>query len=418
MRPLKKLYFCVKTQVAQKNVSESYNPLLRIGLLFRKIKLIRRIGRRRKAEKAALRHAARLRELSVKQWQKQRRRRLIRFVIRRTIHQLFQEKPGKPPIKKTDNIVPKEPHPYTQWARRKRIIRFLWRRFYHNLRYGENKKPSHGKIFWKTIGLAGKLSIVFNSLSASLIAYFFISFSGQIINYFLAPTFGYTAALRYYRVIYFITPRDYTPDAVKTLFSIEPFTALALGTISLIIYLYVRRFEGVLKQVFLWAYFWGMILFFGALAVGNILTKGFGHVLTYLYLMDTAKLILTMSALGVLLLVGTFSRMLFLSQANCYFGELNHYMVNRFVRYQVVLPFVLSILVIVIFKLPRVQYYEAFTLLSGFIFILPVWQTPLTGPELLFEDHGKLYLRRRMLLISLFIWVLYRMFTDPTLLGL
>lgn len=48
--------------------------------------------------------------------------------------------------------------------------------------------------------------MVLNSFAASLIAYWFISFAGQLLNYLMAHTFGYDSAIRYYRVIYFISP--------------------------------------------------------------------------------------------------------------------------------------------------------------------------------------------------------------------
>lgn len=362
-------------------------------------------------------HAARLRQLNERQWLKRRRRRLIRFVIRRSIRQLFQQKKTEVIVPEVKTIQVKEATPYTTWGRRKRIIRFLLRRFYRNLRYGDPESRRKGYTIWKTIGPAGKLAMVLNSFSSALVAYLLISFTGQLLNKLVASTFNYGAVIRYYRVIYFISPREYTTDAVKTLFSIEPFTALFLGIMALIVYLYVRAFEGTLKQVFLWAYLWGMVLFFGALAVGNIFTKGFGHVITYLYLMDTAKLVLTMGALGVLLLAGTFSRTLFLSQANCYFQELNQYNVRGVVLYQVVWPYFLATGFIVLMKLPLLQYYEGFTLLTGLIFILPVWQSPGLEAEMPFEYSGRLYLRRKMLIFSILIWILYRIFTDPSLLG-
>ncbi|MGC8865394.1 MAG: hypothetical protein ACP5O2_06695 [Bacteroidales bacterium] len=397
--------------------SDQYNPFERLRILWRKIRLTRRIGHRRKAERKMREQAARLRQLNERQWQKRRQRRLIRFVIRRSIRKLFQQK-------KTEIVVPeikttqlKEAASYTIWGRRKRIICFLLRRFYHNLRYGDPESRRKGYTLWKTIGPAGKLAIVLNSWSSAIVAYFLVSFTGQLLNTLVASTFNYAAVIRYYRVIYFISPREYTTDAVKTLFSIEPFTALFLGIMALIVYLYVRPFEGTLKQIFLWAYVWGMVLFFGALAVGNIFTKGFGHVITYMYLMDTAKLIITMGALGVLLLVGTFSRALFLSQANCYFQELNQYNLRGIVLYQVVWPYFLATAFIVLIKLPQIQYYEGFTLLTGLIFILPVWQSPGLEAEMLFEYSGRLYLRRKILIFSILIWILYRFFTDPFLFG-
>lgn len=398
-------------------MNEFYHPFYRFKIFLRKIRLMYRIGRRRKAARKVLIHAAKLRHQADKQWQRQRRRRLIRFVMRRAIHRMFQQNPVTDNQPKIRTVVVKEAITYTLWGRRKRILRFLLRRFYRNLRYGEKTHPSPSPKFWENIAAADRLSIVLNSFAASLIAYWFISFTGQLLNRLVAYTFGYASAIRYYRVIYFISPRDYTPDAVQTLFSIEPFTAFILSIVFLIIYANVRRFEGVLKQIFLWGYVWGMILFFGALAVGNILNKGFGHVITYFYLMDTAKLIITMAALGVLLLVGTFSRLLFLSQANCYFSVVNQHSAPHFVKYQVVWPFVLTVMSIVLFKIPQIQPYEALTLITGFIFTLPVWQSPLPNAEIRFEESGVLYLRKKMLMISIIIWIVYRFFTDPLLLG-
>lgn len=401
-------------EVQSNTVNEDYNPLKNLIKLIRKIRLLRRIGRRNRRQKEQKAREFARRQKFLRQCRRRRRRRIIRLFLRSCLKSLFRPRAQIRPVELVLPVV-RQGITYTKWGRRRRIFGFLWRRFLKSLLSGERKEKKPGKRY--TLDTGSKLAILMNSAAGFLMAYFTIQFTGMWLTKLFAGGFDYESAIRYWGVIYYMTPREWTPDAVLTLYSIMPFTGLILGLLGLIVYHYVQHFEGILKLYFLWMYVCGLIAFFGALSVGTIFTKGFGHVIVYMYFMDTAKLIFSLVSLGILLLSGTFSRTLFLNSANSYFPELNHLNLRPFIRYQVILPFVAGSVFILLVKIPELTYYEAFTFVPFLIFLLPLWMSPGLTAEMQFESTGALRLRKWLFLTSLVVWVAFRILADPGLRG-
>jgi len=401
-------------EVQSNTVNEDYNPLKSLIKLIRKIRLLRRIGRRNRRQKEQKAREFARRQKFLRQCRRRRRRRIIRLFLRSCLKSLFRPRAQIRPVELVLPVV-SQGITYTKWGRRRRIFGFLWRRFLKSLLSGERKEKKPGKRY--TLDTGSKLAILMNSAAGFLMAYFTIQFTGMWLTKLFAGGFDYESAIRYWGVIYYMTPREWTPDAVLTLYSIMPFTGLILGLLGLIVYHYVQHFEGILKLYFLWMYVCGLIAFFGALSVGTIFTKGFGHVIVYMYFMDTAKLIFSLVSLGILLLSGTFSRTLFLNSANSYFPELNHLNLRPFIRYQVILPFVAGSFFILLVKIPELTYYEAFTFVPFLIFLLPLWMSPGLTAEMQFESTGALRLRKWLFLTSLVVWVAFRILADPGLRG-
>ena len=390
------------------NEQVNLNHFRSFFLFLRNLRLLRRMARRNKEQSKHNRWLQRQKDKKERAWSRRRKRRIIKTIIRSWFRPA--QKPKQLPIPVQPVVV----RPYqavSEWARRKRIIRFLLRRFWKNLLSNEKKHIPYGKTSMVFNESGVKATIVLNSLACFVMAYLIIQLAGQALTYVFAFNFDYTSTIRYYGVVYFMTPRDWTPDAVLTLQSIQPFTGLILGLLSLIAYLKVQHFEGVLKMLFLWMFVCGMIAFFGALAVGTIFTKGFGHVIVYLYFMDTAKLIFSMLALGVLLLSGTFSRPLFLNSANTYFMEVNQYNVKPFVRLQVIYPYMAGTILLLLFKLPGLTYYEGFMFITFLVFLLPLWLSPGLVAEQTFEANGELRLRKGLVIASFLFLILYRILT-------
>lgn len=401
-------------EVPRNTTREDYNPFKGLLLLIRKVRLMRRIGRRNRRAKKQQALETERRKKFLAQCRRRRRRRIIRLFLRSCMKSVFRTNAKIRPVELVLPVV-SQGITYTKWGRRRRIFGFLWRRFLQSLLKGERREKKPGKKY--TLDTGSKLAILMNSTAGFLMAYFTIQFVGMWLTTLFAGGFDYDSAIRYWGVIYYMTPREWTPDAVLTLYSIMPFTGLIMGLLGLIVYHYVQHFEGILKIFFLWLYVCGLIAFFGALSVGTIFTKGFGHVIVYLYFMDTAKLIFSLVSLGVLLLSGTFSRTLFLNSANSYFPELNHLNLRPFIRYQVILPLVAGSIFILMVKIPELTYYEAFTFVPFLIFLLPLWMSPGLTAELQFESTGTIRLRKWLFILSIVVWAVFRMLATPGLRG-
>ncbi len=388
-----------------------------VKLFFRKMKLLRRIRKKNKQVEKMAKQQIREREKYLRKWERRRRRRLLRFIVKKQFQKIFRPK-KKEKTQQTVKIYeePKQKRAgYSSWKRRKRIIRFLIYKSIKSWSLGKKTDVQNRQVATARLNKREKWTMMLNSASAFIIAYLTIQIIGQMLTLFIAQNFEFQGSIRYWGVVYFITSNDWTPDAVLTLYSVQPLVGLTLALISLIIYLNVQQFEGILKMIFLWLYINGLVAFFGALAVGTIISKGFGFVVIYLYLMDTGKLLVSLCSLGILLIIGVFSRSLFINSANVYFEEINFKNVKSVIRYHIVYPALLGSFILILFKLPKITSYELFTLSTIILLLLPVWTSPGIMGEKIFENKGNLTLRPWMLLLSFSALMLFRLLTDPQL---
>lgn len=214
--------------------------------------------------------------------------------------------------------------------------------------------------------------IVLNSTAYFLISFIIIYLLGQFLTAIVALQYDYKSVVYYHKLVWAIDSYDWTVESVKLLFSLAPLLSLLLGIIFLIIYIILYDDRTNIKQFFLWGFAHGMVWFFGALLSGAILDQGIGYVIMYMYFKDTGKLILSLLALTALLLVAAFTTKWFLFSGNAYFNELNEHNRAFFTFSQIVLPAILGTAMLIGLKLPMVNYYELFTLLTMLAFIIPM----------------------------------------------
>lgn len=395
------------------------NPLKDMLLFFRKIRLLLRIGRYRKKALKAKKKQGRLEELKRRKWNRRKRYRLFRLVIKKTVKGLFKRDTA--PLAANTIITPQKLNfygqpirEYSNWQRRKRLITFVVRKLILGWKTGQRRTKRDIFITQtKVPDQVEKLIIGFNSTAYFLLAYISFQLINQLLTAFIAKQFGFKVTLTYHGIWYNVARTDWTPDSVKTLFSIQPVIGLTLGMLSLFIYWRVKHFEGLLKLFFLWSFVFGFNAFFGGIFIGSLFSKGFGHVLIWSYMMDTAKLVASLSSLTIMLLIGSFTQNLFLYSANTYFNELNKHNVRHFINSQFLYPLIIGNLLLFIIKLPGIEVYEGFLLLTPFIVMLPLLLTPHLPCELYFDNsHAGYRIRLRLLIVMLLLIVLYRIIFD------
>jgi hypothetical protein len=216
------------------------------------------------------------------------------------------------------------------------------------------------------------LIIFFNSLSYFIIAFIFMYLLGQFATAIAALQFDYSSIIYYHKLVYAIDSGAWTPDAVKFLFSITPIITLLTGIIALIIFIRVYDHLAHYKIFLLWCFAFSIIWSFGALLAGTILNKGIGYVVMYFYMMDTGKLIISLFALTMLLIISTTTTKWFLFSANSYFNQLNEHNRAFFTFAHILLPLLAGTIIMILVKLPKINYYELFILLLGLIYGIPV----------------------------------------------
>jgi hypothetical protein len=395
------------------------NPIKDLLLFFRKIRLLLRIGRSRKKALKAKNEQKKLDAKKAKQWNRRKRYRLFKIVLKKSVRNLFKKDTAFAPPTVTAaaqklNFYGEPIREQTKWYRRKRLITFVLRRLIHGWKTDQRKvKKNKLSTQTKVPDQLEKLIIGFNSTAYFLLAYITFQLINQLLTAFIAKQFGFNVLLTYHGIWYNVARTDWTADSVKTLFSIQPVTGLTLGLVSLYVYWRVKHFEGLLKLFFLWSFVFGFNAFFGGIFIGSLFSKGFGHVLIWSYMMDTAKLVASLASLTFMLLIGSFTQNLFLYSANTYFNELNKHNVRPFINAQFLYPLIIGNLLLFIIKLPGIEVYEGFMLLTPFIVMLPLFVSPNLPCELYFDNsHAGYRIRLRLLIVMLTLIVLYRIIFD------
>jgi len=253
------------------------------------------------------------------------------------------------------------------------------------------------------------ITIFLNSLSYYLTAFYFMYLLSQLSTAIAALQYDYSSRLYYHKLVYTIDSYSWTSDAVKLLYSIGPVISMFFGVFALIAFINMYDDRGRYKMFFVWCWVHGMIWVFGAFLAGTLLDKGFGFVIMYFYLQDTAKLLITMFALTLLLLAGVFSTRWLLFTGNSYFNQINEHNRAFFTFSQIIMPTVAGTAIIIISKIPRITYYELFVLLSSLIFMVPTLLRFTTFPTYFFDEIPiKITLDKKAIITAIVVMVLFR----------
>lgn len=224
--------------------------------------------------------------------------------------------------------------------------------------------------FWK---------IVVNSTAGFVLAFMFVFYLNHFLTVFAAGLFSYDVSFDYQAIFYHIEPYEWTPDAVKLIFSAGPVLTFIFGFISLIAFLSFSEEEAIVKIFFLWMFLLSLNYFFGGLMIGNIFKKGVGHVFNWMYFTDTQKMIIAIVGFFGLLSTGILIARPIAHSANSYFNKLGESNFPFFFTAQIIVPFILGNIIMFgyfypdIFFNQEILFYERFGGLSLFLILLLVF---------------------------------------------
>ncbi|MCU0370599.1 MAG: hypothetical protein MUC31_04220 [Bacteroidales bacterium] len=233
------------------------------------------------------------------------------------------------------------------------------------------------------------LLISFNSTVLFLLSYLSLFLISQAVTVITASFFNYPTTLYYYEIYFNISPEAWYHDSVKTIFSAGPLVNFVIGITFLIIYTNIKEWTGPFKLFFLWGFLHAVNMLFGAMLIGTLFETGVGHVISWMYIMDTGRVLYSIISIFLLVIAGLLASRQFLISGNTYYNEINRYNRSSFVIAQVLLPFLAGNVILVILRQPRFIFYDTFIAITLVISILPVLVTYRSFNDLYFEEEEK-----------------------------
>lgn len=390
--------FLRRTRKKKKQEKKQEKQSLR--LLKKKEKLFNRRKRRRKL-KVVVRSFFKPRKINSSDWGKiNNEKNLKKWKIRKTkrlakayLKGFFKRKPISPSRKAYLKKL-KDEQEFSRYKRR-RIFRFVLKKSRQNLinlitgKRIPKKRKRNSPPIWKQIAKREQLIISTHSLLLFIVSYLFIDFFANLSMAITSQLFDYKTIIYYYKIEFLVDYDAWFADSIRTIFTAGPVTALIIAVLSLIIYSLVYLESGILKTLLLWAIFHGSNKIIGGTLMGNLLGKGFGYVIMYLYYSDTGKLIMSILMIMTSVIIGTISTKYWIMSANSYYKFSRPANRKLFITSQVLIPYILGIPIIWLINQPEVMMYDTMVNISLIFMVLPPLFLNQFYQEYYFEDKEK-----------------------------
>lgn len=231
--------------------------------------------------------------------------------------------------------------------------------------------------------------ITANSTVLFLLSYLVLFIINQLVTAISGRFFDYPVIVYYWEVYFNISPEAWYHDSVRTIFSSGPLLLFILGIISLIIYSNIREMTMNFKLFFLWSYLQGINMLFGSLLIGTLFETGVGHVISWMYIMDTGRVMYSIISIFILLIAGIIAVKSFLISGNAYFNEITAANRGFLIRSQVIVPYVIGNVILILLRQPKFMFYETFTSIILIISLMPVMVSYSSFHDLYFDEDDK-----------------------------
>ena len=248
-----------------------------------------------------------------------------------------------------------------------------------------------------------------NSFFMFMLAYLVVYLLNLFITAFTATLFDIPTVVYYDRVDFLIRGIDWTTDMVTGVFSVGVVAMFVLALLLLILYATVATETGILRLLVLWMIYHALTRFFGSIMVGALMGKEFGHVLLYMYVTDTPKVILSILVFVIMFTAGLLLFQLFLFSANTYFNDLRRSYRFRFLFNQFFIPFLLGNFFILLLKAPKFSYFDSSLNISGILIMIPLFVRSVSFHDMYFDEEPRtIRIRAQWIAVTIVFLVLFR----------
>jgi len=254
----------------------------------------------------------------------------------------------------------------------------------------------------------GSISIVVNSTAQFLLAYFLVFLIHQGVTVLSSIFFNFPVLMDYTRIDFLNYRYSWTFDSVKIIFSSGPVISMIVSLFMIVVAFKFREYDGLLRMFFIWGFIHSFNLFAGSAVAGALLGEGFGHVLIWMFMPDTGKLVVSLIGIFALASLGFLITHLVLLTANSYFNLLDYDHRMPFMLAQLLVPYVIGSALIIAIRLP-LNYYELMRLGTEAIIIIPAFLNSSGFQIFYFDESPKSQkISGSLLTAAIILIVLYR----------
>ncbi len=232
------------------------------------------------------------------------------------------------------------------------------------------------------------LYIIANSTAFNLLSYLVVFLLFQLTTIAAAKIFDIPTTLFYNKIDFYGGVGVWTFDSVKIVYGSGNVMLFLLSILFLVVTIKAMEFDGLLRLFFLWGFINSMSMLLGAFIIGAFNYEGLGVVLSYLYLADTAKMLILFIGIVSLIAIGMAIVKPMLFTANMYYNFLEPEMRMAFRLKQFVLPYLISTFIILVIKYP-LSFYENLLLIIPVFMIIPLFIGTGVLPTYFFEESEK-----------------------------
>ncbi len=212
--------------------------------------------------------------------------------------------------------------------------------------------------------------IVINSTVAFVLSYLFIFYLNLFSIVFAAGMFDYDISFNFSHIIYHVKQTDWTHDSVKVIFGTGPLLTFIVGLLSLMAYASLSEEADKIKLYLLWVTLHAFNYLFAGIIIGIIFKIRIAHLFIWLYFNDSQLLMMAIVGFfGILVTAFVMTRRIAFS-ANVYFNKLDENNYPFFITAQVILPFLLGALLLVLYFIPQIQVMETYVWIGLIVIIL------------------------------------------------
>jgi hypothetical protein len=252
------------------------------------------------------------------------------------------------------------------------------------------------------------LFIIANSTAFYLISYLSVLLLFQFTTIAAAKIFDIPTTLFFNRIDFYGGIGVWTFDSVKIVYGSGNVMLFLLSILFLVVTIKAMEYDGLLRLFFLWGFINSISMLLGAFIIGAFNYEGLGVVLSYLYLADTAKMLILF--IGIITLIGIGMAMVkpMLFTANMYYKFLSAEMRMAFRFKQFVFPYLIATAVLYALKYP-LTLYETLLLTIPVFVIAPLFIGVGLLPTYFFEETEKpIHLSLKLMVIALIFILLFR----------
>lgn len=228
--------------------------------------------------------------------------------------------------------------------------------------------------------------IAINSLASFVLSYLIIFYLNQLSFVLTSGMYGYPVSVDYASVFFHVEPYQWTHDAVFTIFSSGYVLTFIFGLLMLLGFYYILPDALPVKVFFFWFVMHAGNYVFGGLLLGNLFTQGLGHVFNWMYLLDTPRMLISLTGFFGLLVISLMAAYWVGVSSNAYFVKYNEKMAPFFITAQVFVPYLIGSALLFLYFYPKNMFQERWGWLVLGTMLLIFYSRAQYMQDLLFEE--------------------------------